>query len=116
MSETLAVPVSPPLTELSEDEKLFREQVRQFAEERVRPLVKQMDRDAQIPRSLINECFKLGLMGIEIPEALGGAGATFFMSTVAVEELARVSLDQAEDGIARFQFQCKHLLVRCLRR
>jgi butyryl-CoA dehydrogenase/short/branched chain acyl-CoA dehydrogenase len=84
-----------PLTHLSEDETLFREQVRQFAEERVRPLVSQMDRDAKMPRDLIDSCFELGLMGIEIPEKHGGAGATFFMSVVAVEELARVDASVA---------------------
>jgi len=91
MSETS----HPPLTHLSEDESLFREQVRQFADERVRPLVSQMDRDAKIPRDLIDACFDLGLMGIEIPEQHGGAGAAFFMSVLAVEELARVDASVA---------------------
>jgi butyryl-CoA dehydrogenase/short/branched chain acyl-CoA dehydrogenase len=87
MTDTPAV---PPLSELTEDEQMFREQVRQFAEERVRPLVSQMDKDAQIPHGLIRACFDLGIMGIEIPEQYGGAGAPFFMSILAVEELARV--------------------------
>ena len=95
MSETLTAPRSLPLTDLSEDERMFREQVRQFAEERVRPLVSQMDKEAQIPRALIDECFELGIMGIEIPESLGGAGAAFFMSVLAVEELARVDASVA---------------------
>jgi len=86
---------SLPLTDLSEDEAMFRDQVRQFAEERVRPLVAQMDKDAQIPRALIDECFALGIMGVEIPDAHGGAGATFFMSTLVVEELARVDASVA---------------------
>jgi alkylation response protein AidB-like acyl-CoA dehydrogenase len=86
---------SLPLTDLSEDEAMFRDQVRQFAEERVRPLVAQMDKDAQIPRALIDECFELGIMGVEIPDAHGGAGATFFMSTLVVEELARVDASVA---------------------
>jgi len=60
MTETVASQRSLPLTDLSEDEEMFREQVRQFAEERVRPLVAQMDKEAQIPRSLIDECFELG--------------------------------------------------------
>ena len=54
-----------------------------------------MDKDAQIPRSLIDECFELGIMGVEIPEEHGGAGATFFMSTLVVEELARVDASVA---------------------
>jgi butyryl-CoA dehydrogenase/short/branched chain acyl-CoA dehydrogenase len=79
-----------PLTQLSEDEEMFRDQVRQFAESEVRPLVAKMDKDAQIPPELIKKCFELGIMGIEIPDQLGGAGATFFVSVLAVEELARV--------------------------
>jgi alkylation response protein AidB-like acyl-CoA dehydrogenase len=86
---------SLPLTDLSEDETMFREQVRQFAEEQVRPLVSQMDKDAQIPRTIVNKCFDLGIMGVEIPEQYGGAGATFFMSTLVVEELARVDASVA---------------------
>jgi short/branched chain acyl-CoA dehydrogenase len=81
---------SLPLTDLSEDEREFRAAVRAFAEEKIRPQVRQMDEESCIPRALIDTCFELGLMGIEIPEALGGSGATFFMSTIAIEELARV--------------------------
>ena len=60
-----------PLTHLSEEEKMFRDQVRQFAEARVRPLVHKMDKEARtIPRALIDECFELGIMGVEIPDEL----------------------------------------------
>jgi alkylation response protein AidB-like acyl-CoA dehydrogenase len=86
---------SLPLNDLSEDEKLFREQVRSFAEERVRPLVSKMDHEAKIPRELIDACFELGIMGIEIPDELGGAGASFFMSVLVVEELARIDASLA---------------------
>ena len=95
MSETMAPARSLPLTDLSEDERMFREQVRQFAESEVRPLVGKMDKEAQIPRALIDDCFELGIMGIEIPDSHGGAGATFFMSVLAVEELARVDASVA---------------------
>jgi butyryl-CoA dehydrogenase/short/branched chain acyl-CoA dehydrogenase len=81
---------SLPLTDLSEDEKGFREVVRDFAEEKIRPMVRRMDEESHIPRELIDACFELGVMGVEIPEEYGGAGATFFMSALAVEELARV--------------------------
>jgi butyryl-CoA dehydrogenase/short/branched chain acyl-CoA dehydrogenase len=86
---------SLPLTDLSEEEQMFRDQVRQFAEAEVRPLVRRMDEEAQIPRALIDKCFELGIMGIEIPERQEGAGATFFMSILAVEELARVDASLA---------------------
>jgi short/branched chain acyl-CoA dehydrogenase len=95
MSETMSGTRSLPLTDLSEDERMFREQVRQFAESEVRPLVGKMDKEAQIPRALIDHCFELGIMGIEIPDSFGGSGATFFMSVLAVEELARVDASVA---------------------
>jgi alkylation response protein AidB-like acyl-CoA dehydrogenase len=75
---------------LAEDEQMFRDSVRQFAEARVRPLVRKMDEEAQIPRALIDELFDLGVMGIEVPEPLGGAGGRFFHAVLAVEELSRV--------------------------
>ena len=81
---------SLPLTDLSEDEAGFRQLVRDFAEEKIRPLVHEMDEAEQIPREVIDACFELGLMGIEIPEAHGGSAAPFFFSILAVEELARV--------------------------
>jgi len=95
MSETMTGARSLPLTDLSEDERMFQGQVRQFAESEVRPLVGKMDKEAQIPRSLIDQCFEMGIMGIEIPDNHGGAGATFFMSVLAVEELARVDASVA---------------------
>ena len=81
---------SLPLTDLSQDESSFRQLVREFAEEKIRPVVHQMDENESIPRELIDECFELGLMGIEIPEEHGGTAAPFFMAILAVEELARV--------------------------
>jgi alkylation response protein AidB-like acyl-CoA dehydrogenase len=79
-----------PLTLLAEDEVLFRDSVREFAEAQVRPLVREMDEHAKIPRSLVDKLFDLGVMAIEIPDAYGGAGASFFHSVLAVEELSRV--------------------------
>lgn len=86
---------SLPLTDVSEDEKLFKDTVRSFAEEKISPLVSSMDREAKMPRELIDACFELGLMGIEIPESYGGSGSTFFMSVLVVEELARVDASVA---------------------
>jgi alkylation response protein AidB-like acyl-CoA dehydrogenase len=79
-----------PLTVLAEDERIFRDSVREFAEAQVRPLVREMDEHAKIPRPLVDKLFDLGVMGIEIPETYGGTGATFFHSVLAVEELSRV--------------------------
>ncbi len=79
-----------PLTVLSDDECLFRDSVYEFAEREVRPLVREMDEQARIPRALIDKLFDLGVMGIEIPESLGGGGASFFHAVLAVEALSRV--------------------------
>ena len=87
---TLQLPQCMPLTNLSEDETLFRDNIRQFAEEKIRPLVKEMDEKGVFEKDLIREFFQLGLMGIEIPEQYGGGGAKFFEAILAVEELSRV--------------------------
>src|SRR4029450_10875109 len=79
-----------PLTVFAEDEAIFRDSVREFAEAQVRPLVRDMDEHAKIPRALVDKLFELGVMAIEIPEAYGGAGASFFHSVLAVEEFSRV--------------------------
>jgi alkylation response protein AidB-like acyl-CoA dehydrogenase len=79
-----------PLTILAEDERIFRESVREFAEARIRPLVREMDEQATFPKALITELFDLGVMGIEVPESYGGAGGTFFHSVLAVESISRV--------------------------
>jgi alkylation response protein AidB-like acyl-CoA dehydrogenase len=82
--------VAQPLTLLAEDERIFRDSVRDFAEARVRPLVREMDEQAKFPKDLVKDLFDLGVMGIEVPEAYGGAGGRFFHSVLAVEELSRV--------------------------
>src|SRR6266446_1423730 len=79
-----------PLTVLSEEEQLFRDSCRSFAEQRIKPLVRRMDEEAKLEASLIPELFELGLMGIHVPEAYGGGGGSFFMSVLAVEEISRV--------------------------
>jgi len=90
VTETQAEAVAQPLTVLAEDEVIFRDSVRQFAEQTVRPLVREMDEHAKIPRSLVDELFALGMMGIEVPERFGGAGGRFFHAVLAVEALSAV--------------------------
>ena len=80
----------PPLTVLSDDERLFKDSVYEFADREIRPLVREMDEQAKVPRSLVEKLFGLGVMGIEIPDAQGGSGATFFHAVLAVEALSRV--------------------------
>jgi alkylation response protein AidB-like acyl-CoA dehydrogenase len=78
------------LTMLSEDERLFRDSVYEFANREIRPLVREMDEHAKIPKPLIDKLFDLGVMAIETPEIFGGAGARFFHAVLAVEALSRV--------------------------
>ena len=78
------------LTMLSEDERLFRDSVYEFADREIRPLVRDMDEHAKIPKALIDKLFDLGVMGIEVPDGYGGGGARFFHAVLAVEALSRV--------------------------
>ena len=81
---------TPALTALSEEERLVRDSVYEFADREIRHLVREMDEHAKIPRPLIDKLFALGVMGIEIPEAHGGGSAGFFHAVLAVEALSRV--------------------------
>ena len=89
MTQTIET-ARPPLTLLSPDEELFRSSVRQYARERVAPLVREMDEQSEFSLDLIRDFFSMGWMGIEIPEALGGSEGTFFHSILAIEELSAV--------------------------
>lgn len=86
----MAYITASPLTQLSEDEKLFFSTVRKFAEERIAPEVRAMDEAQQMRPALVKEMFALGLMGIEIPEMLGGAGGSFFDAVLAIEAISTV--------------------------
>ncbi|MGH9606220.1 MAG: acyl-CoA dehydrogenase family protein [Terracidiphilus sp.] len=79
-----------PLTQLSEEELLFRSTVSEFARDEIAPLVRRMDEEQHVDSALLRKLFGLGLMGIEIPEEFGGAGGTFFDAVLAVEALSAV--------------------------
>src|SRR3954452_8848549 len=79
-----------PLTALSEEERMFRDAVRKFAREEIRPYVREMDEAGAFRKDIIRQFFEMGLMGIEIPEEFGGQGGTFFQAILAVEELSAV--------------------------
>lgn len=78
------------LTKLTEDEKMLRDAARDFAESVIKPKVHKMDEEAQLDPELVQDFFDMGLMGVEIPEKYGGAGGSFFMSVVAIEQISRV--------------------------
>jgi alkylation response protein AidB-like acyl-CoA dehydrogenase len=95
MSQTPPVQTAQALTTLSEDEALFRDSVLEFARSEIAPQVRDMDEKAKMPPALVEQLFGLGVMGIQVPEAFGGAGATFFHSVLAVEALAEVDASVA---------------------
>jgi len=80
----------PPLTMLSDEEAMFRDAIAGFAEEEVRPRVRQMERDGKIDSALIAKFFEMGLMAVEVPESLGGSDGSLMMVALAVEEISKV--------------------------
>jgi alkylation response protein AidB-like acyl-CoA dehydrogenase len=100
-----------PLTQLSEEEELFYATVRQFAEGTIAPLVRSMDEEQQLAPGLVGKLADLGLLGIEVPEALGGAGGSFFDSVLAIEALSTV-----DPGVALLVDVHNTLVINALRR
>ena len=93
MSQTVTSPAA--LSTLSEEEQLFRQTIREFAETQVKPYVMEMDEAGKFRPDLVEKFFELGLMGIEVPEQWGGAGANIFLAVLGIEELARVDASAA---------------------
>lgn len=84
------IPRMTSLTQLSPDEKMFRDAVIGFARDRVAPRVAAMDHHGALDKELLPDLFELGVMGIEVPEQYGGAGSSFFNAALAVEGFAMV--------------------------
>lgn len=80
--------MSEPLTVLSDDERMFRDAVAGFARDRVAPRAAEMDAQGAMDKAIISGLFELGVMGIEVPADLGGAGSSFFNAILAVETMA----------------------------
>jgi short/branched chain acyl-CoA dehydrogenase len=76
--------------DLSEEQKLLRRTVREFAEERIAPVAEELDREHRFPYEIVAELAELGLMGIPIPEEYGGGGGDTLSYAIAVEELTRI--------------------------
>jgi len=93
MQDTSTAPL--PLSCLSEEETMFRDAVREFAETEIKPFVSEMDEAAKFRPDIIAKFFGMGLMGIEVPEIYGGAGGSIFLATIAIEEVARVDASAA---------------------
>jgi short-chain 2-methylacyl-CoA dehydrogenase len=76
--------------ELTDEQRLLRDTVRQFAQEEVKPVAEELDREKRFPYEIVAKLGELGLMGIPFPEEYGGGGADTLAYVLAVEELARV--------------------------
>jgi alkylation response protein AidB-like acyl-CoA dehydrogenase len=76
--------------DLSDDHRLLRSTVREFAEQEIAPVAEELDRTKSFPYELVRRLGELNLMGIPFPEEVGGAGADTLAYAIAVEELARV--------------------------
>jgi alkylation response protein AidB-like acyl-CoA dehydrogenase len=81
--------------ELSQEQRLLRETVSRFCDERVKPRAAAIDAAGEFPRDLFKELADLGFFGLRYPESLGGAGADFVSYCLAISELARGSLSLA---------------------
>jgi alkylation response protein AidB-like acyl-CoA dehydrogenase len=79
-----------PLTQLNDEDRMFRDDVLRYARENITPLVRSMDDAGHFDRGLLHGFFEYGLMGIEIPEQYGGQGGNFFQCALAIEALASV--------------------------
>jgi len=100
-----------PLTRLSEEEQLFYSTVRRFADETIAPVVRTMDDEQQLAPGLLQKLTELGLMGIEVPEALGGSGGCFFDAVLAIE-----AISQVDPGVAVLVDVHNTLVVNAIRR
>src|SRR5688500_19634805 len=115
MATTIETTPGAPLTQLSEEEQMFQQSVRDFAVERIRPLVHEMDHAATMSPDLIRSFFELGIMGIEVPEQFGGAGSSFFNAVLVVDRKStRLNSSHLVISYAVFSLQKKHqnLLIR----
>lgn len=79
-----------PLTILTEEEAMFFQSVKDFAESEIKPYVSKMDEEGHLEESILPKLFEMGLMGIDVEEKYGGSNGYFFMSILAIEALAQV--------------------------
>ena len=115
---------TPPLTVLSEEEQIFQQTIRAFARQELAPRVAKMDQQGHYDPEILPMLFDLGVMAVETPEELGGAGGNFFLSVLAVEELSRVDaavgvlVDVQNTLVANavLRFASKELRERVLRK
>ena len=74
--------------ELSDEQRMIQSLAREFAEQEVKPIAAECDREARFPHATVKRMAELGLLGIPVPEKWGGAGADAVAYAVALEEVA----------------------------
>ena len=109
MAETVSSPAIGPLTTLTEEERMFQSVAREFAEKEICPYVEMMDREGIFNHDLLTRFFDQGFMAIELPEAYGGSGGTFFMAILAIEEFSQPRGRPSLPGVARSP-SCRYVL------
>lgn len=78
------------LTALTEDEKMFRDEILKYAKSEITPKIEHMDETEEFDKDLLKSLFEMGMMGIEVPVELGGSGGSFFQACLAVEAISQV--------------------------
>jgi alkylation response protein AidB-like acyl-CoA dehydrogenase len=96
---------------LTEEQDLLRRSVREFAETEIRPHVREWDETQHFPAEIVPALASLGLMGIQIPEAYGGAGLSAIDYCICIEELARVDPALALSVAAHNGLCSAHILL-----
>lgn len=91
---------------LTEEQKMLREMVRDFAQNRIKPIATEIDENERFPEEIIAEMGELGLMGIPYPETYGGAGMDYTAYALAVEEIAKVCGSTALTLAAHISLGC----------
>jgi len=95
--------------ELTEQQKLIRDSVREFSADRIQPNAEQWDEEEKFPRELFDELAEMGIMGMNIPEKYGGAGLDYVSSALAIEEIARHDGSAALTVASHNSLGCGHI-------
>jgi butyryl-CoA dehydrogenase len=104
-------PPSGPTFDLSEDEQAVRQMVREFAESEIRPIAAEIDETHEFPLENTKKMAELGLLGMFVPEAYGGAGMDYMSYVIAIEELSRVCASHGVIASVNNSLVCYPLLT-----
>ena len=96
---------------MTDEQQLLRLSVREFAEQEIRPHVREWDEAQHFPRELVTRMAALGLMGVQLPEQYGGSGMSAIDYCVCIEELARVDPSVALSVAAHNGLCTAHLFM-----